>query len=237
MLTYNGDNRLKADLVAEIRLHQDADQIMQGTYGRGEGREWRGCAVGCAIHSLNIIRGTDFLVSDHEALERYGLWPEWLARVQDAIFEGLSSDKAVKWPLRFAEAVPVGVDLDTVKWQFCAFLMQDNLDRVLALDLPGDLKKQVCDAIRSVLQLYKDALQTGVWDESAARSAARSAESAARSARSAALWSAVWFAAESIVWSARSAARSVAESTAWSAAQPAAYEKYADKLIVLLAAA
>src|SRR6266516_2957355 len=113
------------------------------------------------------------------------------------------------WPEQFTESIPVGVSefsLERVKWQFCAYLLKENIERVLTLEIADELKKQVVSAVRRVLLVHETALQTERWDESAARSA----ESAARSARSA---------ARSAAWSAESAARSAwsAESAAWSA--------------------
>jgi len=46
-------------LVAEIKAHREADQIIQGTYGEGNNGDWKGCAVGCSIHSLNRKLGKD----------------------------------------------------------------------------------------------------------------------------------------------------------------------------------
>jgi hypothetical protein len=222
MKAYLDDPQLKKDFVREIKWHKDQDMISQGTYGEGVGDNWRGCAVGCSIHSLNRMKGKKLSTSNHKVYETYLGMPEWLARLEDGIFEGLPKDKAMEWPLRFAKAVPVGVDLKAVKWKFCAYLLHENIDRVLNLDIPDELKTQVVNAIRGVLALHEEALKTGAESaaESAAWSAARSAaESAARSAWSAArsAWSAAW--------SAESAARSAwsaAESAAWSAAESAA---------------
>jgi hypothetical protein len=130
-----------------------------------------------------------------------------------------------------------GVDLEPVKWKISVFILSENIERVLTLDISDDLKKQVVDSIRGILSLHETAIKTGVWDAESAWSAAESAaESAAWSAESAA-WSAE-SAARSAAWSAESAARSAAwsaESAAWSA-ESAAYERYADKLIEILKA-
>jgi hypothetical protein len=255
MQSYLNDAKLKKDFVKEVKWHTEQDKVLQGTYGEGSNGDWRGCAVGCSVHSINRLKGKKYQTSNHKVYETELGIPEWLARLEDTIFEGLPVAKAKKWPLRFAKAIPVGVDLEPVKWKISVFILSENIERVLTLDISDDLKKQVVDSIRGILSLHETAIKTGVWDaesawsaaESAAESAAWSAESAAWSAESAArsaAWSAesaAWSAesaARSAAWSAESAARSAAwsaESAAWSA-ESAAYERYADKLIEILKA-
>ena|SRR6266480_159492 len=210
MQSYNNDPLLKVMLLEETRTHREADQVIQGTYGDVIDGKWRGCAVGCAIHSLNSRLGTDYETSDHAVYEEALGIPEWLARLEDTIFEHLPREQAMLWPEQFTESIPVGVSefsLERVKWQFCAYLLKENIERVLTLEIADELKKQVVSAVRRVLLVHETALQTERWDESAARSA----ESAARSARS-------------------------AESAAWSA-ESAAYERYAEELLRLLRSA
>ena len=227
--SYNNDENLKKIFLEEIIKHRKADQIIQGTYGEENGK-WKGCAVGCSIHSLNIRLGKKYSTSDHSVYEKELGIPEWLARLEDTIFEGLPIKDAKKWPEKFAKAIPVGVNLEYIKWHFCAFLLKENIDRVLKLKISDELKEQVVKAINQVLSVHEKAIETGKWNDSAAESAARSAESAA------------WNAAESAARSAESAAWNAAGSAAWSAAwsaarsaaRSAAYKKYAKELLRLL---
>jgi hypothetical protein len=224
MKAFLDDTKLKKDFVAEIKKHQEADQILQGTYGEGSGKSWKGCAVGCSVHSLNALKGKSYATNKHAVYETELGIPEWLAKLEDTIFEGLPTELAKKWPLRFSKAIPVGADLEPVKWQFSAFILSRNIERVLTLNIPKDLKKQVVDSIRGVLKLHEAAIKTGKWGESAARSAWSAAESAARSAAGSAAESAAGSAARS-AWSAWSAARS---------ARSAEYKLYANHLIKLI---
>ena len=213
-LSYQNDSKLKKMFVAEIVKHREADQIIQGTYGE-DNVKFKGCAVGCSIHSLNIKLGKNYDTNDHAALAREilgGEQNEWLAQLEDTIFEGLSVEKSKLWPEQFAKAIPVGARLEPVKFAFCAYLMRENIERVLSLDIDAKLKKQVVDAIGQVLAVHEDAIRTGIWDKLAAESAGSAAESAESAARSTAsevsaviAWSAGWSAA----WSAASAAESV----------------------------
>jgi hypothetical protein len=221
LVSYKGSKKLKTDFIKEVLWHYETDKIIKGSYGDNASPEKGFCAVGCSIHSLNRMKGKSYDISKHKVYETELGIPEWLARLEDTIFEGLPDELAMKWPLRFAKAIPVGVNLEPVKWKISVFILSENIERVLALDISDGLKKQVVDSIRDVLAIYEQAIKVGVWDAAAARSAAwsaRSAESAARSAARSAR------SAESAAWS--------AESAAWSAA----YERYADKLIEILKA-
>jgi hypothetical protein len=220
MQSYLNDPKLKTDFIKEVLWHYETDKIIKGSYGDNASPEKGFCAVGCSIHSLNRMKGKDYDTSKHKVYETELGIPEWLARLEDAIFEGLPNELAMKWPLRFAKAIPVGVNLEPVKWKVSIFILSESIERVLGLDISDDLKKQVVDAIRDVLVVHEQAIKTGVWAWSAAESAAESAAgSAAWSAWSAAE-SAARSAAESAAESARSAAESAAES-AWSAAESA----------------
>jgi hypothetical protein len=217
-LSYHNNPEVKESLVARMQKHIELDELVQGATGENG----KGCTVWCALNNGDLKEGYN-----HEAFEtRLGL-PEWLAILQDSIFEGLKPEDAKQFSSDWPKAIPVGKDLTPVKWKFCAFILQRNIERVLTLDIPEDLKKQVVDAISGVLELNKSAAKTGVWDESAAESARSAAWSAAWSAESAAR-SAAW-SAESAAWSAGSAARSAARS-----ARSAEYKIYADHLIELL---
>jgi hypothetical protein len=248
MTSFHNNQALKDLMVKEVEKHRKADQILQGTYGEENGK-WKGCAVACSLRSLDIIQGkkTKTKYNDHKRYETDLGIPEWLARLEDTIFENLPTNDALKWPTQFIKAIPVGVDLEPVKWKFGAYLMKENINRVKALNIPDGLKSEVIDAIRKVLAVHQNAIKTGVWDKSAAKSAAKSAKSAVRSARSARF--AAEFAAEFAAQSAWSAAESTAWSTTWFAVEPAvwaaaesatqsaesaAYQKYAKKLLKIL---
>lgn len=236
LLSYKNDPTLKEKFLEKIRWHRDQDMLIKGTYGKENGT-WKGCAVACSLRSLDLINGNDTEIeyNQHARYESELGIPEWLAMLEDILFENLPDELSQSWPERFSEAIPVGVNLEPVKWHFCAFLMKENIERVLLLDIEDELKKQVVDSIRDVLALHENSISTGVWDESArsaAESAAESAECAAWSAAECAARSA----AECAAWSARSAARSAAESarSAARSAESAAYTRYSEKLLDLL---
>ena len=155
LLSYNNDPQLKKDFLREIRKHAKADQIEQGTYGHQNGT-WKGCAVACSLRSLAILNGEELVTEydEHEEYEEKLGIPEWLARLEDAIFEGLPKEDAKKWPLQFSNAIPVGVNLEPIKWKFSAYLMKENIDRVLKLDIEDGLKGKIVSSIRDVLAVH-----------------------------------------------------------------------------------
>src|SRR5262245_43305154 len=111
--SYLGKPDLKAALLVEIGKHEQADQIVKGTYGKMNG-QWHGCAIGCSLRSLNILQGVAEIngrTDDHERFTSELGVPLWLAYAEDHIFEHLPEDQATTWPRRFADAIPVGVDL------------------------------------------------------------------------------------------------------------------------------
>ena len=221
--TYKNDAAFKAMFVAETIKHRKADELIKGTYGQGGNGTFKGCAVGCAIETINNQLGKSYDNSDHSVLGEESLYPEWLAHLQDTIFEGLEESLSQTWPERFSKAIPVGVkftDLDKVKYQFCIYLLKENIKTVKSLDISDSLRTEVIDSIRQVVKVHENALSTGEWDGSAAQSAAESAaESAARYAMSAAE-------SAEFAWS--------AWSVAWSVAWSAAYKRYSNKLLTLL---
>src|SRR6185312_447177 len=199
---FHGDQAIKDKYLARVRAHRAADAITQGI-GWEKGK---GCAIGCTLeaydHSLYPIE--------------LGL-PEWLARLEDRIFEGLPKAEAMAWPEAFLEAITPGANLEPVRPK----LALRRIDRLIALQ-NGNAGKhgaaidaviaQTVAALTQVRQCHEAEIGGDTCVITAARSAAESAWSA---------WSA-WSAAESAWSAAESAARSAAESAARSAAESAA---------------
>jgi hypothetical protein len=255
MVAYHGDPEIKAKLLARIAEHERLDTIIKGLVEAGlairelvGGDQGRWTFAGkrisdeAALALLSLVdhanQGAALLPEepdDHTPLEathslypeRLGL-PEWLALLEDAIFEGLPEDEALTWPRRFAEAVPVGADLSGLEDSLAVRRMRERL-LPLAWSWPDSLRDEVVGAIEGVVAALERGHDAELRSaaESAARLAARSALSAARSAawsaRSAAR-SAAWSALSAAESAARSAARSArsARSAAWSAAGSAA---------------
>lgn len=171
MLSYKNDSTLKADLVSEMKKHRKQDALIKGSYSANNGI-FKGCAVGCAVQSLNVKRGLHIAHDDHAALAEASGNPEWLYRLADHLFENLPKPQNSEFAVDYLVAIPVGVDLEPVKWKFCAFILKENIERVLLLKIDDKLKQQVVEAVQGVLSIHEKAIETGKWDESAAESAA-----------------------------------------------------------------
>jgi hypothetical protein len=229
----------REQFLKEINWHYEQDAFIRGSYGEGSGRDFSGCAVGCSINSFKLITGdTDLSVSDHCLYEKYIGVPEWLALLEDEIFEGLPDERRKQWPLDFAHAINEGAELDKIKPEFLVFILEFSLAQV-----QGQGFEEQKIAIQKCIKLWK---RKDIGSEdwlNAARSVAESAWSAESAA-----WSVAWSAARSAAWSARSVAWSAARSAAWSArsaesaakrsaaesARSVAFEKFAYKLLGLM---
>lgn len=155
MQSFHNDPKTKEKYLNRVKAHAAADEIIKGQYWENG----KGCAVGCTIHGSN-----------HQAYETQLGIPEWLARLEDQLFESLPNGKAKLFPQAFLSAISVGVNLEPVRWKFCAFLLRENLERVLSLKIDDDIKQQVVSAIRKCLAVHQSARSA-----ESARSAARSA--------------------------------------------------------------
>jgi len=239
---FHNKQEIKTKYLNRVKAHIEADELIHGV-GWENGK---GCAVGCTLNRY-----------DHACYQNELGLPEWLARLEDILFENMSNAKSQRFPLELLQAIPIGADLTQVYHKFQIYLLED-CKKNITKDFDYVIK-----AVDQVIDLHLK-MASGLLEDSAARSAAesaaRSAWSAARSAWSAAwsaesaarsaarsAWSAAW-SAESAAWSAARSAESAAWSAAWSAARSAArsawsaarsarsaaFDRYADKLLELL---
>lgn len=100
----------KEEFVKELEAHQKADDFIRGEYWNNETA--KGCAVGCSLESISRIKKLKFALDDHQLYETHLGIPEWLARLEDKIFENMSIERSKIWPVDFAKAIPIGVNLE-----------------------------------------------------------------------------------------------------------------------------
>ncbi len=164
MISFHNDKKIKAKYVARVIAHQKADHLIRGT-GWDNGK---GCAVGCTLEEYS-----------HKKYESELGIPEWLARVEDTLFEGMSEKKSRTWPEKFLKACPVGVDLDKVKGKFMIVVVNRALKAVDQNRFP-----EVAAAMKAVVALYKagstdraafQAARQRCWDARRASAAASAA--------------------------------------------------------------
>lgn len=109
----------KEELLTSLAKHAAMDDFVKGDYWSLEGK---GCAVGCTLH--DFAPGKEV---EHELYEKLFGIPHVLVHLEDSIFEGLDVQTSKAWPIRFAEAVPVGSDLGMVWPKFALWLLREKL--------------------------------------------------------------------------------------------------------------
>lgn len=222
MLTFKNNPELKARLIEQMKQHAEL-------YELAKGQDWensKGCAVGCMTHSGK---------NHHEQYpELFGL-PEWLAHLEDFLFENFSNKYSKTFSVKLLEAIPVGVNIEAVQDELKLWILQNELhyDRTQWPDVANAVATVEGFLLRKIegdnpTASEWSAARSAAW--SAAWSAAGSSVKSAESARFAA-WSADSAAAESAEAAAQSA-ESAVESAVESA--EAACERIANKLIELL---
>lgn len=221
---------LKEEFIKELEWHYEQDNFVKGDYFENG----KGCAVGCSLESISRKKNIEIKFYDHSKYPELLGIPQWLAYVEDAIFEGLEDSLSKEWPLRFSRAIKTGADLEKVKAPFLIFTLESNLER-----LKDDKFKEQRNAVQRCIKLWqRNDLYSIDWRierlaaKSAAESAACSADWSAMLAADSAACSATlteW----SVAKSAAEAARSAAEA-ARLAAEAAAYKSFSDKLIELI---
>ncbi|MDE2588758.1 MAG: hypothetical protein KGL95_03735, partial [Patescibacteria group bacterium] len=84
LIAFHGKEEIKNKYVSRMKAHIEADELIRGTGWDGK----RGCAVGCTLNRY-----------DHACYQNELGLPEWLARLEDTLFEGMSKEKSKIFPL------------------------------------------------------------------------------------------------------------------------------------------
>lgn len=117
---FHNDPTLKSTLLAELAKHEAADALVKGQYGEWTlpTAQFKGCAIGCALHSMNQINGeycpTPLPTGDHSRFPKELGIPIELAYHIDTVFENLPDAESQTWPRRVLEAISPGADLSGV---------------------------------------------------------------------------------------------------------------------------
>lgn len=159
LVAFHGDPAIKEKYVNRVMAHQKADKLIRGV-GWEDGR---GCAVGCTLESY-----------DHS---RYPLElgiPEWLAQVEDTLFEKMGKNKSKTWPEKFLKAIPVGSNLEPIKAKFLIMVLESVLTCFDHAKYP-EIKSAVDGSIK--LWTRKD-IGSASWNKAATAATAARAEKA-----------------------------------------------------------
>jgi len=215
---YHNDKYIKDKYVKRVTWHFEQDNIIRGIGWKGG----KGCAVGCTLEKY-----------DHSQYPIELGIPEWLARVEDTLFEGMSKYKSRTWPIDFLKAVNIGSDLEAIKAPFLLFALKDKLETFDDVEYL-DVKK----AVEVTIALWdRDDIGSADWQEAADAAYAAAKTAAWAAGESWVLGSAEWAAAWAAADAAEGAACAAEGAVAWSAAQAAgsaAYDRYADEILSLI---
>ena len=173
----------KEEFVNEMKKHQMQDNFVRGTYGKiNDSGVFRGCAIGCGIRSISDLKGTALDTSNHSLYEKHLGIPKWLARLEDRIFETISSDRVKLWPVQFAEAINEGADLSLALYPFLIVICKSVLNDFDHLKNPN-VKKSIDDIIDALSRGEKNIDTLRALRKAAAAYAAAAAAYAAADAR------------------------------------------------------
>lgn len=163
-LSYQNDSNLKKLVIQEMKRHQKQDKFIKGSYGYYEGDNFKGCAIGCTINSINKILGQSYGTNSYDALYKTLGIPSWLSKVQDSFFECLPNEYSDKFAIDFLESIPIGVDLEPVRWKLCINLLKQGIKIIQDKEnLMPDIKDEAIEALRNSLSLYESADKTNIW--------------------------------------------------------------------------
>lgn len=145
----------KKKFLFHLKEHKRRDSFLQGQYSGFSKGIFRGCAVGCSIRSIAKTLGEGLDFEDHSLYEKYLGVPEWVAVVEDGIFEGISKKRAKTFPVEFGEALNEGSDLNSIKTPFIIYLMEDSLKTLESISVDKEEYKKVFDCVENAKQVVK----------------------------------------------------------------------------------
>jgi hypothetical protein len=211
----------KAQMKAENKLHEKKDAFRQGIYFDRD----KGCTVGCSIKSICNIKNITLSYSDHSLFEDHLGLPYWIAKLADSIFEGLSVNDAKKWTGRFINAVVEGSDVNSIKNEFLARVIESTFNSYDNIKFKKVKKAQ---------EIVISGLRVGDKRKIAKGEKAASAAYAAVAASAPAAYAVAAVAAASAAYAADAAVAAVAHAAAASDARETSYLSISNILIELL---
>jgi hypothetical protein len=170
-----GDKAVKKKYVDRVRAHQAADHLIRGQGWTGT----RGCAVGCTYEKY-----------DHSRAPIETGTPEWLARIEDTLFESMSESKSRTFPEKFLLAIPVGADLEPVKAKFVCMLMEHAIKSVKSCKYDKKANPQVKAAVEGSIKAVQQMIAAQKSGDLEKITAARTAADTAAGTANTTAWTA-----------------------------------------------
>ncbi len=173
------DQETKDKWVSIMKEHREADRLVQGAWlgGKDASGIFRGCFFGCAMQTEeNTLE---------KAAEAMNL-PLWLIKLAELIFESMSIEKALDFPVPLVEAIPCGVSLKGVYHSTSVLRLESLLDAI-----PEEEKEEFTE----IINLHRNWETATDKDWETARASAR-----ARAVASTIAWESVSAWASASAW-------------------------------------
>lgn len=91
--------------------------------------------------------------------------PLWLCKLQDEFFECLPNEESDKFTIKFLESIPVGVDLEPVRWKLSIDLLKEGIEIIQDKEtLSKEIKDEAINALMNSLSLYESATKSNAWN-------------------------------------------------------------------------
>ncbi|SEM65659.1 hypothetical protein SAMN05192574_101357 [Mucilaginibacter gossypiicola] len=175
LISFHGKQEIKDAKIADIKRHQVLDNLRQGSYWENQ----KGCAVTCTMFSPEDFEKQTVNTSDiHGRYETQLGIPRILARLEDRFFEGMTVENSKEWPLRFIEAVPVGVNLENVWRRFMAWMLADNAEGVIKFAKNDKQRKAIQDVADAFTRSITETVTYDEWAQVRNDAAAAAADAA-----------------------------------------------------------
>lgn len=128
---WHNDPDLKAEVLARMIAHREADEIIQGVYQDLDpnlASGYRGCLIGCTLPKLK----DRWSMSEtwQELVEKYYGIPAAVGYLLDYTFESLDYGDHAAFAVNSIEAIPIGADLTAVPDLFVLELLAEAAKRL-----------------------------------------------------------------------------------------------------------
>jgi hypothetical protein len=178
---FHNDPAIKAKYLSRVDDHAAADRLIRGVGWSDDGDGiFKGCAVGCTLEAY-----------DHSRYPVELGIPEWLARVEDTLFEGMTLERSRTWPHDFLAVINVGADLSKAEAPFVLACLNSTLASLNSVTLEAvdqDIVKLIQEAtaaVSSAIELWSRSDHYSLEWEADRAALADLAALAARAARAA----------------------------------------------------
>ena len=155
MQAYNNNPQFREQVLQEIKRHEELDAFIKGTYGDGESGTFKGCAIGCTVHSLNLVNKTNFSFNSHESVAEALSVDVELCYLVDHVFENIATERRRTFTYQVWSSIATGVNTADVARKVKIWILEYTLQ-----GLENNTYEAIDDVFSAVLGVIT-ALKTG----------------------------------------------------------------------------